>query len=120
MATMDTSPKTEAEKSRERRRQLGRECADRLIRARIAAGLSESEAARACGLTRSTWQEYEDGAIPDAVRGGRIEDALGVPRGSIYHDVEAPPVAHTASDFTPPPEADGPRVARDEFSQVEG
>ena len=86
---MDVSPKNERDEAREKRKRVGRECADRLIRARIAAGLTESEAARAAGFARSTWQEYEDGAIPDAVRGGRIEDAVGVPRGSIYHDLPA-------------------------------
>ncbi len=125
MAFMDTSPKTEAETSRERRRRVGRECADRLVQARIAANMTEAEAAKAVGAPRSTWQEWEAGVIPDAVRGGLIEDALGVPRGSIYRDGEVLP--HAAANVGEREDArpdvaatDGPRVVRDGFSQVEG
>jgi len=122
MRAMDTSPKTEAETVRDRRRRVGRECADRLIRARVAAGMTESEAAKASGLPRSTWQEYEDGAIPDAVRGGRIEEALGVPRGAIYHDTASFTGEHavTSSDDETAVVPQGPRVEREGFDQSEG
>lgn len=95
--------------SKERRRRTGEECGRRLAAAREAAGLTEVQAATLFGLPRSTLRDYEAGAIPDAVRGGAIEDALGVPRGTIYRATDDDVAAANA---TPAPvDADAPTVA---------
>ena len=104
---MEVSPRNDKETPREARRRLGLECAQRLIAARLATGKTEADCANALGVARSTWQEWEGGAIPDAVRGGRIEDMLGVARGGIYRDGEVPESAT----------ADGPVVVREGYEQ---
>lgn len=54
--------------------------------------------ARAVGIAPSTYQEYEDGALPNAVTGGALERALGVEPYSIYR--EALPVSAEAPSAT--------------------
>lgn len=100
---MDVSSKNDGDEQRERRKRLSAECAARLTAAREALGLRKAEAAARLGVPRSTWQDFELGALPDAVRGGEIEDMLGVPRGSIYRRStdEQPdsPVVDRSADF---------------------
>lgn len=94
--------------SKEKRRRTGEECGRRLAAAREAAGLTEVQAAALLGLPRSTLRDYEAGAIPDAVRGGQIEDALGVARGTIYRasdDLAAANAAPAPADVAEAPGA---------------
>lgn len=110
--------------TREKRRRLGAECGSRLTAAREALGWSQAKAADTLGVARSTWSDWEGGMLPDAVRGGEIEEALGVPRGAIYRSGEALDATPDTPVAVPAPAAladvrdDGPRVVREGFDQT--
>jgi transcriptional regulator with XRE-family HTH domain len=59
--------------------------AQRIRRARLAAGITIKDAAITAGVSVTTWRAWERGAkTPLLTRGGKIAQALGVPISSLF------------------------------------
>ena len=106
---MEVTQESTREDAKAARRRLGAECGARLTAAREARGWSQAKAAEELGVARSTWSDWEGGMLPDAVRGGEIEEALGVARGAIYR--AADDLAAANAQPAPADVADAPTVA---------
>ncbi len=74
-----------------------------------------NDAAKAVGVSKSTWQKWEEGSPPNAVDAVKAANLLGVSA----HDLWGAPCDATSAEFEEPQGSDGPRVDRDPaFSQL--
>lgn len=82
--------------------QIRKEAAATLTRLRDERGWKAAEIARRSGIALTTYMDYEDGAFPDVVKGGRIAHVLGVEPRDIW------PCALPASDGADDSDAEAP------------